>query len=169
MSDPRIAALESQLAALSQEVVLLRDIQAIRTLHFTYGYCMDKWLFKEIVDLFAEDCELRFLNCIWRGKEGARRLYSWTEGMYGPRDGMLEYFLTERYCLFTLDNEFHALQLDIHHPPWPLPAAEAEITVNTMADACGIRLPAMKPLLHFARRQDMVAWMPQRVDAKRRT
>lgn len=85
-----------------------------------------------------------------------------------PADGTLEYFLTERYCLFTVDKDFHALQLDIHHPPWPLQGAEAEITVNTMADACGIRLPAVKPLLHFARRQDMVAWMPQRVDSKPR-
>lgn len=89
MSDPRIDALENRLASLQQEVTLLRDREAIRTLHFTYGYCMDKWLFKEIVDLFAEDCELRFLNGIWRGKAGAQRLYSWTEGMYGPRDGML--------------------------------------------------------------------------------
>jgi uncharacterized protein YqjF (DUF2071 family) len=82
-----------------------------------------------------------------------------------PADGTLDYFLTERYCLFTIDNDFHALHLDIHHPPWPLQGAEAEITVNTMADACGMRLPAVKPLLHFARRQDIVAWMPQRVDS----
>jgi uncharacterized protein YqjF (DUF2071 family) len=79
-----------------------------------------------------------------------------------PENGTLEYFLTERYCLFTLDSEFHALRLDIHHPPWPLQSAEAEITVNTMAEACGIRLPAIKPLLHFARRQDVVAWAPHR-------
>lgn len=89
MSEERLSALESQLQALRNEVQLLRDREAIRKLHFTYGYCMDKWLFKEIVDLFAEDCELRFLNGIWRGKEGARRLYSWTEGTYGPRAGML--------------------------------------------------------------------------------
>jgi uncharacterized protein len=81
-----------------------------------------------------------------------------------PVEGTLEYFLTERYCLFTVDSSFHALQLDIHHPPWPLQSAEADITVNTMADASGIRLPAMKPLLHFSRRQDMVAWMPRRVE-----
>jgi uncharacterized protein YqjF (DUF2071 family) len=77
-----------------------------------------------------------------------------------PVEGTLEYFLTERYCLFTFDNSFHALQLDIHHPPWPLQTAEAQIAVNTMADAAGIRLPGMSPLLHFSRRQDMVAWMP---------
>jgi uncharacterized protein len=75
-----------------------------------------------------------------------------------PRAGTLEHFLTERYCLFTVDKSFHAFSLDIHHPPWPLQPAEAEITVNTMADAAGIRLPSMAPLLHFSKRQDMVAW-----------
>jgi uncharacterized protein YqjF (DUF2071 family) len=80
-----------------------------------------------------------------------------------PVEGTLDYFLTERYCLFTVDSEFRALRLDIHHPPWPLQPAEAELSVNTMADAAGIRLPAMAPLLHFARRQDMVAWNPTTV------
>jgi uncharacterized protein YqjF (DUF2071 family) len=72
--------------------------------------------------------------------------------------GTLEYFLTERYCLYTLDDDFKAYRLDVHHPPWPLQPATAEIRVNTMADAAGIRLPTLRPLLHFAKRQDMVAW-----------
>jgi uncharacterized protein YqjF (DUF2071 family) len=80
-----------------------------------------------------------------------------------PIEGTLEYFLTERYCLFTLDSGFHACRLDIHHPPWPLQGAEAQIDVNTMAEASGIRLPGSPPLLHFSRRQDMVAWMPRRL------
>ncbi len=80
-----------------------------------------------------------------------------------PVAGTLEYFLTERYCLFTVDGSFHACRLDIHHPPWPLQSAEAEISVNTMADASGIRLPTMAPLLHFSKRQDMVGWMLYRV------
>jgi uncharacterized protein YqjF (DUF2071 family) len=87
------------------------------------------------------------------------------EAVYRPsgpvheaRPGSLEYFLTERYCLYTVDDSFRAKRLEIHHPPWPLQAAEAEIRVNTMAEAAGIRLPAVAPLLHFSRRQDMVAW-----------
>jgi uncharacterized protein YqjF (DUF2071 family) len=75
-----------------------------------------------------------------------------------PADGTLEHFLTERYCLYTTDQAFHPYRLEIHHPPWPLQVAEAEFRVNTMADAIGIRLPAMQPLLHFSKRQDMVAW-----------
>jgi len=75
-----------------------------------------------------------------------------------PVDGTLEHFLTERYCLFTVDDAFRAYSLDIHHPPWALQAAEAEITDNTMAEAAGVRLPSIAPLLHFAKRQDMVSW-----------
>jgi uncharacterized protein YqjF (DUF2071 family) len=80
-----------------------------------------------------------------------------------PRRGTLEYFLTERYCLYAVDHSFHGYRLDIHHPPWPLESAEAEITVNTMADAVGVRLPSMAPLLHFSKRQDMVCWAPHRL------
>jgi uncharacterized protein len=80
-----------------------------------------------------------------------------------PLPGTLEHFLTERYCLYNVDDEFKAYRLEIHHPPWPLQVAEAEISVNTMAEAAGIRLPSMAPLLHFAKRQDMVCWMPQQI------
>ncbi len=80
-----------------------------------------------------------------------------------PPRGTLEYFLTERYCLYAVDHSFHAYRLEIHHPPWPLESAEAEITVNTMADAAGVRLPSVAPLLYFARRQDMVCWAPERL------
>jgi len=81
-----------------------------------------------------------------------------------PAAGSLEYFLTERYCLYAVDHQFRAYRLDIHHPVWGLETADAEIRVNTMADAAGIRLPGMAPLLHFSRRQDMVCWAPQRIE-----
>jgi uncharacterized protein len=82
---------------------------------------------------------------------------------HAPSEGTLEYFLTERYCLFTVDSGFRACRLDIHHPPWPLQEAEAQIAVNTMAEAAGIRLPEIAPRLHFSRRQDVVIWMLGRV------
>ena len=78
--------------------------------------------------------------------------------VFNAAPGTLEWFLTERYCLYTVDTSFQAQRLDIHHPQWPLQRAEAHFDVNTMAEAAGIRLPSMAPLLHFAKRQDMVAW-----------
>ena len=89
------------------------------------------------------------------------------EGRYRPvgdvyfaEPGTLDHFLTERYCLYNVEDSGRAYRLDIHHPRWPLQKAEAEITINTMAHAAGIELPDAPPLLHFARRQDMVAWAP---------
>jgi uncharacterized protein len=71
--------------------------------------------------------------------------------------GSLEHFLTERYCLFTVARD-QVYCGDIHHVPWPLQDAEAEIEVNTMAKAAGIELPPAKPLLHFARKLDVLIW-----------
>jgi uncharacterized protein len=90
--------------------------------------------------------------------------YAPTGPAVNAKAGTLEYFLTERYCLYTVDDHAGALRLDIHHPPWPLQPAEAVFQVNTMADAAGLRLPSRAPLLHFAQRQDTVAWAPQRVE-----
>ena len=80
-----------------------------------------------------------------------------------PVEGTLEYFLTERYCLFTVDSAFHTCRVDIHHPPWQIQDAEAQISINTMATASGIHLPPIAPLLHFSKRQDMVGWALRRV------
>jgi hypothetical protein len=84
--------------------------------------------------------------------------YRPTGPVHAPQPGTLEYFLTERYCLYTVDDSFHVQRLDIHHLPWPLQAAEATFQTNTMAAAAGIRLPSMAPVLHFSKRQDMLAW-----------
>ena len=71
--------------------------------------------------------------------------------------GSLEYFLTERYCLYAAAGE-KLYRGEIHHPPWPLQPARAEIALNTMAEAHGLELPPAPPLLHFARFQDVWIW-----------
>jgi uncharacterized protein len=91
----------------------------------------------------------------------------WT-ARYGPqgeelpvREGSLERWLTERYCLYTLDEEGRIQRGEIHHPPWPLRQAWAEIETNTMAMPFGIELED-EPVLHFSERQDVVIWPLQR-------
>lgn len=82
---------------------------------------------------------------------------------FAVRPGSLDHFLTERYCLYATKSGGRLYRGEIHHAPWALQSAEAEITQNSMAEAAGLTLPDQPPLLHFARRQDMVAWAPQRV------
>ncbi|HUF12765.1 MAG TPA: DUF2071 domain-containing protein [Longimicrobiales bacterium] len=90
------------------------------------------------------------------------------EGRYRPvgeeftaAPGSLEAFLVERYALYTVPRPNRTHRADIHHAPWRIRSAEAEITRNTMADAAGIRLPDRAPLLHYAERQDVVVWPPK--------
>ena len=78
--------------------------------------------------------------------------------VFEAASGTLEHFLTERYRLYTLDPRNRMLHVDIHHRPWPLQQGEAAIDVNTMVEPTGVRLPDMAPLVHFAKRQDVVAW-----------
>jgi uncharacterized protein YqjF (DUF2071 family) len=71
--------------------------------------------------------------------------------------GSLEHWLTERYCLYTVHRGAVYVG-EIHHQPWPLQDAWAEIDVNSVANADGIPLPATEPVLHFARRLDVLIW-----------
>jgi uncharacterized protein YqjF (DUF2071 family) len=79
---------------------------------------------------------------------------------FGARPGTLEFFLTERYCLYHHDDSGAPYRLNIHHPPWTLQIASAQLRTNTMARANELDAVGAPSLLHFARRQDMVAWMP---------
>jgi len=74
----------------------------------------------------------------------------------------LEYFLTERYCLYTV-HEHEVYRCEIHHRPWPLQNAEAHLETNMVASAAGIHLPASAPVLHFAKRLEVLIWPLHRV------
>jgi uncharacterized protein YqjF (DUF2071 family) len=71
--------------------------------------------------------------------------------------GSLEHFLTERYCLYVLDEDQRVWRGEIHHPRWPLQRAEVELRSNTMAAPQGVELEG-EPLCHFSREQHVVIW-----------
>jgi uncharacterized protein YqjF (DUF2071 family) len=73
--------------------------------------------------------------------------------VFHAEQGSLEWFLAERYCLYTTDRGRLATA-DIHHEQWPLQPAEADIQLASIAP---VDLPG-EPLLHFSRRQDVVIW-----------
>jgi len=86
------------------------------------------------------------------------------QGLYRPiapvrlrERGTIEHWLTERYCLYTVHRGV-AYRGEIHHEPWPLQEARAEIMTNSMASAADIQLPETQPLLHFGRRLDVMIW-----------
>lgn len=89
-----------------------------------------------------------------------------THKLAQTRPGTIEYFLTERYCLFTRDALGRLLRANIHHIPWPLEEAEAEISQNDLAAHVGLQLPETAPLLHYSRRLAVYVWPAELVQAK---
>jgi len=74
--------------------------------------------------------------------------------VFNAEPDSLEWFLAERYCLYTTDERGVLARADIHHELWPLQQAEAEIALASISP---LELRG-EPLLHFSRRQDVVIW-----------
>jgi uncharacterized protein YqjF (DUF2071 family) len=85
-------------------------------------------------------------------------VYGPTGPPYRSTPGSIDHWLTERYCLYAADRRGRIFRGDIHHQPWPLQPAMAEIQVNTMTAPLGVELPSVSPVVQFARRLDVVAW-----------
>jgi uncharacterized protein YqjF (DUF2071 family) len=92
----------------------------------------------------------------------SRAVFAATCAPAGPHhtaaEGSLDYFLTERYCLYTLGRRGRPKRVEIHHPPWSLQRVAADIALNTLVAAAGIRVLDAEPLTHYAARQDVVSW-----------
>ncbi|HET7275147.1 MAG TPA: DUF2071 domain-containing protein, partial [Longimicrobiaceae bacterium] len=87
--------------------------------------------------------------------------YRPTGPIFEAERGSLAYFLAERYALFAVLSHGRVLCGNIHHLPWQLRSAEAEIERNTVTAAHGISLPDRSPLVHFTSRQDTLIWAPE--------
>lgn len=90
-----VASLRTQVERLATHLNTLEDVNAIRKVQFAYGYYLDKCLYDEVVDLFADNGQVHFMGGIFRGKAGLRRLYcdrfrrNFTQGCNGPIYGLL--------------------------------------------------------------------------------
>jgi hypothetical protein len=87
--------------------------------------------------------------------------YSATGAKFIAVPGSLEYFLTERYCLYAQRRDGVILRGEIHHPPWNLQPARATFHQNTMAESLPVKLSEPEAVLHFSKLQDVVVWPPK--------
>jgi hypothetical protein len=90
--------------------------------------------------------------------------YKPTGAVYRSAPETLDRWLTDRYCLYTVDRGGRLGYTEIHHAPWPLQPAEADLGVNTMTEPLEIKLPGTPPLAHFARHLEVIAWSVVSID-----
>jgi hypothetical protein len=89
--------LKKTVASLQREVVRLSDQDEVRKLQYKYGYYLDKCLYKEVADLYADNADtcVEFLGGRFHGKDGVKRLYvgrfskAFVAGRNGPVHGFL--------------------------------------------------------------------------------
>ena len=99
-----------------------------------------------------------------RGEAVLRASYKPISAACTAQRGTLEYFLAERYCLYTVWNG-RKYRGEIHHAPWPLQQASATIEENTVAEAAGVKVAGRPDLLSFARELKVLIWPLGRVQS----
>lgn len=78
--------------------------------------------------------------------------------------GTLEYFLTERYCLYALWPGGRVRRLEVQHPPWLLQPGRITIDSNSMDEPLGRVIPrGVIPLVHVSACEDVIAWRPSAI------
>jgi uncharacterized protein YqjF (DUF2071 family) len=89
----------------------------------------------------------------------------WTIGEELPQStaGSLEFFLTERYCLYS-EHEGRLYRARIHHPPWPLRKANLLSINSSMIESLGLPAPPDDPLIHYAEELKVHIWRIRRVE-----
>ncbi len=84
---------------------------------------------------------------------------SWKIGEALPtsQPGSLEFFLTERYCLYT-EHDGRLYRARIHHAPWPLQGAKLISLTSSMIQSHELPTPKSEPLLHYCEEISVDIW-----------
>ena len=81
--------------------------------------------------------------------------------LYQPGIQSFEHWFVERYCLYTTNKSGRLIRCEIHHPPWKLYSAIADLRINNMAEIIDDGFDALPGKFHFAKNQKVVVWKPE--------
>jgi uncharacterized protein YqjF (DUF2071 family) len=114
--------------------------------------------YRAAIDINRSGDEYRYRAVRKGGAPEIEVAYRPTGPVYASRPGTLEHWLTERYSLYAQAPDGTIWRNEVHHAPWPLQSASAEFARNTYVTCHGLPVTGPPPLLHFARRIDVVVW-----------
>jgi uncharacterized protein YqjF (DUF2071 family) len=103
-----------------------------------------------------------------RSDQTARFSAAWQVGasLTAAEPGTLDFFLVERYQLFT-ERDGALYRCRIHHDPWPLQQANLiSSPQSSMAEACGLPRPATKPVARCAGPVSVDIWPLEMVEKR---
>ena len=114
--------------------------------------------FKADIDLQQQVSRIDY-SLIRKEEPAADFKASWQIGESLPvsTPGSLEYFLTERYCLYS-ENNGQLYRARIHHQQWPLREAKLVSFDSTMIESQGLPTPKAEPLLHYCEELKVKVW-----------
>jgi hypothetical protein len=114
------------------------------------------------IELYDDDEEIEFEM---QRDSDAEFTATWSIGKELPlaQPGSREFFLTERYCLYT-ENEGDLYRTRIHHQPWPLRAATLEELDTNLFEANRLPVPRNEPLVHYADEVNVDIWYLEKVE-----
>ncbi|ELR72097.1 hypothetical protein C900_01839 [Fulvivirga imtechensis AK7] len=106
--------------------------------------------------------------CFTSHRKGSKKVPGDLEVAYSPHPekffaekGSLTYWLVERYCLFQKAFNSKVVSIDIHHLPWELQSADADVSKNSLTESIGLQVDGQQPLIHYSNFQKVLVWPPQ--------
>ncbi|MBL0386001.1 DUF2071 domain-containing protein [Tumebacillus sp. ITR2] len=117
------------------------------------------------ISLEENDGVFEFHNV--RGGDGPAANFSCTyrptSDVFMAEAGSLHAWLTERFSLFSTDEQGSVFRGDIEHGKWPLQHAEVEIQENQLFEAAGLPQPLEGPKAYFAKEIVTHCWPLERI------
>jgi uncharacterized protein YqjF (DUF2071 family) len=89
---------------------------------------------------------------------------TWSTGktFSAAQPGSVEFFLVERYCLYSLKDGI-LYRSRIHHEPWCLGSAELLRYKSTMVESASLPTPTSTPLVYSTAPVHVGIWLPEKL------
>lgn len=81
------------------------------------------------------------------------------------RPGTFAHWASERYCLYSHSIRRGLERVEVHHPPWPLQAAEVRLKTCTLPAAAGLPVPDGEMVCHFSTGVSTVSYGVEKLQA----
>ncbi|MCM3568556.1 YqjF family protein [Neobacillus mesonae] len=92
--------------------------------------------------------------------------YAPSSEVYFSKQGVIDHWLTERYCLYSTDNRKNLYCGEIHHNPWPLQLADSEIH-HTLFSPFQLEPRENKAICHFSKGVDTLFWNIKKIGIRK--